>query len=176
MARNQARNDKEDIRSTSDSPVLELGSWFLWIIASVTAGGLTINLIFFWGDLFSHGISASLGGIIGGIAVGFMPWYAQKRQTSQLVWQRCTFISIGLIFIALASVAISYGIYSIAIMIWFIPFVLGSSIIGLITRRICQLNLKSQTSWWKWVLATILILVIGFVMIRFGVLLLDAVP
>ena len=150
------------------TPKLEWGLWFLWILASVTAGGLAITYIFFGGYDLAHGVSASLGGIIGGIAVGFMPWHAQKRQISQVVWQRCIFISIALIVIALAIVAITnqwlFGIY---ISYWFIPSVLGSSIIGLITRGICQLYLISQVSWWRWVLAVISILIIGFVMLLF---------
>ena len=171
MANNQESKEEKEIQPTTLSPKLEWGPWFLWILASVTAGGLVITYIFFEGYDLALGFSASLGGIIGGIVVGFMPWLAQKRQISKVGWWISTLIGTAFIIIALVIVSINYewllGIY---IGFWIIPSVLGSSIIGLITRWICKRWLNSQARWWEWILGGILILIIGFIMSGFAVL------
>jgi hypothetical protein len=64
LANNQESKEDEEIQPTTLSPMLEWGPWFLWILASVTAGGLAITYIFFGGYDLALGLSASLGGII----------------------------------------------------------------------------------------------------------------
>jgi hypothetical protein len=152
------------------SPTVEWGSWFLWILASVTAGGLAITYIFFNGYEMTYGLSASIGGIIGGIVVGFMPWLAQKRQTSRAVWWVCTFISSALTVVAFAIVYINHQEYFDIYTFWIITSVLGSTLIALISRGICKRQLISQASWWVWTSAVISILIIGFGIVFFELL------
>lgn len=152
------------------SPTLEWGSWFLWILASVTASSLAITYIFFNGYEMAYGVSASIGGIIGGIVVGFMPWLAQKRQISRAVWWVCTLISSTLTVVALAIVYINHQEYFGIYTFWIITSVLGSTLIALISRGICKRQLISQASWWVWTLAVISILIIGFGIVIFEAL------
>ena len=80
------QEQKQESGQNQTEAALEYGPCFLWILVSVTAGGLAIVYIVFNGYEMAYGLSASLGGIIGGIFVGFMPWLAQKREISRTTW------------------------------------------------------------------------------------------
>ena len=171
MAQNQVSKQEEELPSKTLSSMLEWGPWFLWILASVTAGGLAIRYIIFGGDVGLDGVGASFGGIIGGIVVGWMPWLAQKRQISKIGWRICALVSIALTVIAVVMVFNDPHSYSeMYIGYWVFPSVLGSSLIGTIAREIGQRKLKSQLTWWQWALAGVLIFIIGFAMVGFAAL------
>ena len=171
MAQNQVSKQNEELPSETLTPMLEWGPWFLWNLASVTAGGLAIRYIFFGGYVGTDGVSASFGGIIGGIIVGWMPWLAQKYQISKIGWRICAAVSITLTVIAVVLVFNDPHSYSeMYIGYWVFPSVLGSSLIGTIAREIGHRNLKSQVTWWQWALAIVLIFIIGFAMVGFAAL------
>ena len=171
MAQNQVSKQDEELPSKTLSPMLEWGHWFLWILTSVTAGGLAISYIFFGGHV-GYGVVASFGGVIGGIIVGWMPWFAQKYPVSNIGWWICAIVSMALTVIAVVLVFFMYPHLSAEKYIGYLvfPSVLGSSLIGTIAREIGQRKLKSQATWWQWALAIVLIFIIGFAMISFGAL------
>ncbi|MFC1879411.1 hypothetical protein ACFLZW_05815, partial [Chloroflexota bacterium] len=150
MTEDHPGNLENEIQPKQISSTLEWGHWFLWLLASITAGGIAISEVILGcpygncSDDLELTFFSFLGGIIGAIAVGFMPWLAQKRKITIFVWGLCIFISTALIVIALAIIytdrfSTFYG-YQVG---RFIPTAIGSFLIALVTRGICKQRLKS---------------------------------
>ena len=173
MTEDHPSNLEKEIQPEPIALPLEWGHWFLWLLASITAGGIAITDIILGcplgkcGDGLDFLYCTFLGGIIGAIAVGFMPWLAQKRKISKFVWWLCIFISIALIVIALAIIYTAFYPEFYGYFLWFTPAVIGSFLIALLSRGICKRKLNSMISLGDWVGTGILILIIVVFMFLF---------
>jgi hypothetical protein len=170
--------------------IIEWGSSFLLILACVAVGSIAI---YFSLSLFG----LIIGGFIGGIIVGFMPYITQRWRIFRMGWQAAIFANL---IIIIGSFTLSgYYLYQEAITAQtlltangistttldsqvefrlsslFIFVGLGSItgvIVGVITRWVCQRWLKSQASWWVWTLGAVLIIVVLFFNLFLAVLML----
>ena len=164
MAENPNGQEKET-QPTTASSTLEWGPWFLWLLASITAGGLLLNKIFLDRMDIAFGMSTYAASILGAILVGFMPWLARKRQVSKFVWWLCIFISTALFIIALTMINADRPLFfSYYLNYRLAPSIVGAFLLALVTRGIGKRKLSSRTRWWEWVLAGITILIIGYIM------------
>lgn len=157
---------KEEEKPVHPYPPLEWGSWFLWVLASITAGGLFINWTIAGGDDLALGFSTSLAGWVGGILIGLMPWWAQKHPITRLHWWILVCISSAITCLALATIYFfnlpSYS--SFYLKSWLLPVLIASTCIAWVSRAIGRRKLHSTVQWWRWLLAVILILLLGVVM------------
>ena len=163
------------------SPIIEWGPWPLWILVGVTVGNsITIYFSLLQGII--------LGGAIGGVIVGFMPYFAKQWQISKARWWLWTLVNSTLIvtfllicmyylYLEAQSAQINleeYGIHSTTIqsqfesrlVFLFIIIVLGTitgMIVAAITRWVCRRWQNSQASWWVWIVAGTLIVISMFI-------------
>ena len=176
-------NEEQKVTTQSEmfSPIIEWGPWPLWILAGVTIGGIAIYF-----SLIHIGII--LGGTIGGIIVGFMPYFAKQWQISKARWWLWILVNSTLIVTSLlictyylyleaqsaqidleASGIHSTTVYSqfeFRLVFLFIMIVLGiitGMIVAVITRWVCRRWQTSLASWWVWTVAGILIVVSTFI-------------
>jgi len=147
-------------------PLASVNEWAPWpvlILANATAGGVLISMLF---SCQSFLITSFLGGTIGGILVGFMPWLAQRWPISKNGRRIFIIICVALVSVVLAVPSLTgAGNYSVDIFdlaFVSIPAIIASSLVAIVTRVLCQRWLKSKSHWWEWVLAGILILGITF--------------
>lgn len=183
--------DEEQTATTQPeilSPI-EDEAWFLWLLTGVTVGSLAVYASFMQ-------IGIILGGAIGGIIAGFMPYLVQHWQISKKRWE--LWILINSILIAASLLICAYHFYLAAqaeVLYWAklgltsrtLQFELGMSlnvlfsnlVVGIIrglfvtaiTRWACQRWKNSQASWKVWAVAGIIIVVITSVPIysvRYG--------
>ena len=155
----QANNVVQELPNESSSLNIQWSPWPLLAFAGAPIGGLVFSMLF---CINLPPLSIALGGVIGGVLAGFTPWLSQTWRISKGGSQA---LSAGLIVSILGMVVYSlqFGGWSIFVLILFLPpTVIVPSVVALITRVLCRRWLKSQSHWWEWVLAGILILGLAF--------------
>ena len=143
--------------------------WPLGVLVSVITGGWVINVLA--GLLLNSselkpldhpafiGLGPFLGGVIGGIVIGLIPWLAQKLPIRRLDWRGWAIIHIALIATGLwLWLRMSADDYLEALMVAS-PGLIACLLVTAITRWVYNRWLASRDAWWVWVLAVILIIV-----------------
>jgi hypothetical protein len=166
MRNNKASNRIEETPHEMPLPTIEWGFWPLWVLASVTAGLPSIVNIGYSKWLVGI-VRTNLVFIFVGILIGFMPWLAQKWQISKFGWWICNFTALGITVWALVFIERPRYIFLGYIILWVLPLVIASSIVALITRRVCQRWLNSDTNWWKLAVAGIEVILVFIVILFF---------
>jgi hypothetical protein len=173
------------------SPI-EDGAWFLSILAGVMVGSLAVYASFIQPYRPFMEIGIILGGAIGGILAGFMPYLTQHWQISKKRWE--LWILINSILIAASLLICVYYFYlaaqakvlyqaehdmhSVTLQSELkmgLDFLFSNLVVGIITglpvaaitRWVCQRWQNSQASWKVWTVAGIIIVVITSVPIYF---------
>jgi hypothetical protein len=140
--------------------IIKWGLWPLWIFASMTVCGTAGSLLFKFGDLPTDiiRIMIVLGGFIGGIAVGLMPYLAQRWKISQPRWWIWALINSGLTVIGGLIVFTSFNF----IQVWIpVGTITGTGmVVALITRWVYRYWQTSRAGWSIWIFSILAVIVI----------------
>ena len=146
-------NEKQtDVKKVAAQPemlpaIINWALWPLWIFASMTVCGTAGSLLFQFRNLPTDiiRIMIVLGGFIGGIAVGLMPYLSQRWKISRTRWWIWALINSGLTAIGGSIVFTSFNL----IQFWIpIATITGTGmVVALITRRVIYISQRSRAGW-----------------------------